>query len=117
MGTGLRRKTFVTRRELEMFMAAKKTVNPWEGYVELCCDIVHRNQYQELAEHGCYLSYWFCTPYDPDDKTLVGEIYQFEHEEECASYEQVVLQNGAYDEYLKNIECRKYRYGEEPNNV
>lgn len=113
MGTGLRRKTFVTQRELKMFMAAKIIVNPLEGYRELCFDILYRNQNQELNKHGNYLPYWFSTPYDPDNKTLVGEIYQFEHEEECASYEQVVLQNGAYDKYLKDIECRKYRYGEE----
>jgi hypothetical protein len=107
MKTGLRRKTFVMRRELETFMAMKKIVDPLEGYRELCFDILDRNQ-----NLGNYLPYWFRTPYDPNHKTLVGEIYQFEHEEECASYEQVVLQNGAHDEYLKDIECRKYRYGE-----
>ena len=112
METGLRRKTFVMRRELEMFMAVKKIVDPSEGYRELCFEILNNNQNQELKEHGKYLFYWFSTPYDPYDKTLVGEIYQFEYEEECASYEQVVLENGAYDKYLKDIECKKYRYGE-----
>jgi hypothetical protein len=113
MKTGLRRKTFVVRRELETFMAMKKIVDPLEGYRELCFDTLDRNQNEELNERGEYLPYWFRTPYDPNHKTLVGEIYQFEHEEECASYEQVVLKNGAYDKYLTDIECRKYRYGEE----
>ncbi len=122
MPKGYWRKTTVSMLGLYDFLKSKGNYSPntdqlIDGYYDYCRDLLD-GIYAGTGKDRLFYS--FKTPFPIEEnysflnEGVAGEIYEFENAEDRAIYEQIVLKNGAFDKFLEEIECKKYRYGEKP---
>ncbi len=124
MPKGQWRVTTVSMLGLYDFLKSKGNHSPntnqlIDGYYEYCRYLLDENRKEAIAKKEENI-FWFSFKthfpkkehYSFLNEGVAGEIYEFENDKDRAIREEIVLKNGALNEFIREIECIKYRYGE-----